>query len=146
MGSEQFDLVADNLQMAFTLDVYSAVWRAKFAIRVNLDHFLSVCREPFSWWRPLYCSAIPTTESEFLRLHFYDHFLLLFCFPFSSLSISLSEKLLLQSHFPKWVMGNKYTVATGPALAQVDQGETVWKSAQPWERPGRPCPRLSFHW
>ena len=39
MGKEQFDLVAENLQMAFTLDVYSAVWRAKFSIRVNLDHF-----------------------------------------------------------------------------------------------------------
>lgn len=34
MGKEQFDLVAENLQMTFTLDVYSTVWRAKFSIRL----------------------------------------------------------------------------------------------------------------
>lgn len=48
----------------------------------------------------------------------------LFCFPCSSLLLSLSEKLLLQNHFLKWVIGNKHTVATESVPGKVDQCET----------------------
>lgn len=67
--------------------------------------------------------------------HNWKHVSVLILSHFSSLLISLSEKLQLQSHFPKCVMVRKYTVAAEPTPGKVERGEAVWKSTKTWERP-----------
>ena len=65
--------------------------------------------------------------------------------PFLFLSpISLSEELLLQWHFPKWVLESQHTAAEAPAPGHVDRGETVWKPARICET-RQPHLRLLFH-
>lgn len=104
MRNEHFDSVAENFQMACTLVVYSAGWRAKFSIRVNLDHFSPACWEPFSQWQLLYCTTPCVSGGKFSKA-----FLLFFHFPLPSPCIftCLSGKLLYCSQFPKWFAATK---------------------------------------